>query len=104
MVIWIGIRSDSQVSYKSTTAQLSNAKGLLIDHDIKDVEIEMRKSKDIQLAGPRLLQPTDDRDRMTKVGPSPTRLSSRCALNLRPRPKVRQGSSSTKVATVIDFS
>jgi hypothetical protein len=55
VVIWIGINPDSQVSYKVNYDTAVQCKELLIDHDIKDVEVEMRKSKVRQLvAHPRI--------------------------------------------------
>jgi hypothetical protein len=50
MVIWIGINPDSQVPYKVNYDTAVQCKKLLIDHDIKDVEVEMRKSKVIRSA------------------------------------------------------
>jgi hypothetical protein len=64
VVIWIGI---SQVSYKVNHGTAVKCKELLIDHDTKDVEVEMRKSKVILLGGPRLFKPADERDPTAKV-------------------------------------
>jgi len=43
VVIWIGIKPDSLVSYKVNYGTAVQCKELLIDHDINDVEVEMRK-------------------------------------------------------------
>ena len=49
MVVWIGINPDSQVSYKDHYDTAVQCKELLMDHDIKDVEVEMRRSKVVRL-------------------------------------------------------
>ena len=67
VVLWIGIKPDSQVSYKVNYDTAVQCKELLIGHDIKDVEVEMRKSEIIRLAGPRLFQPVDDINPTAKV-------------------------------------
>ena len=67
VVIWIGIKPDSQVSYRVNYGTAVQCKELLMDHDIEDVEVEMRKSKVIQLASPRLLKLTDNRDPTAKM-------------------------------------
>ena len=45
VVVWIGIDPDSQVPYKVNYDTAVQCKQLLIDHDINDVEVEMRGSK-----------------------------------------------------------
>ena len=45
VVLWIGIRPDSQVSYKVHYNTAFRCKKLLTDHDIEDVEVEMRGSQ-----------------------------------------------------------
>jgi hypothetical protein len=49
VVVWIGIHPDSQVSYKVNYDTAVQCKELLIYHDIKDVEVEMRNSKIVRL-------------------------------------------------------
>jgi hypothetical protein len=44
VVLWIIIKPDSQVPYKVHYDTAVQCKQLLIDHDIKDVEVEMRQS------------------------------------------------------------
>lgn len=45
VVVWIGIDPDSQVPYKVNYDTAVQCKQVLIDHDIKDVEVEMRGSR-----------------------------------------------------------
>lgn len=52
VVIWIGIHPESKVSYEVNYRTAVQCKELLIDHDIKDVEVEMRQSKVINLRSP----------------------------------------------------
>ena len=64
LVLWIGIRPDSQVPYEVNYSVAAKCKALLVAHGIKDVEVEMRKSWLVELNGlkPKLLQPADDND------------------------------------------
>ena len=45
VVLWIGIKPDTQVSYKVHYNTAFQCKKLLMDHDIVDVEVEMRESE-----------------------------------------------------------
>ena len=60
VIVWIGIKPGSQVSYDVHHGTASQCKQLLLVHDIKDVEVEMRWSQVLQLTGPRLFQPAYD--------------------------------------------
>lgn len=64
LVLWIGIRPDSQVPYEVNYSVAAKCKALLVAHGTKDVEVEMRKSWLVELDGPKpkLLQPADDND------------------------------------------
>ena len=62
VVVWIGIKPDSQVSYDVHHGAAARCKELLMVHDIKDVEVEMRRSQVVRSARPQLLRPIDDTD------------------------------------------
>ena len=60
VVVWIGIKLGSQVSYDVHHDTASQCKQLLVAHGIKVVEVEMRWSHILQSTGPQLFQPADD--------------------------------------------
>ena len=62
VVVWIGIKPGSQVSYDVHYDIASQCKQLLVVHDIKDVEVEMRCSQILQSTDPQFFQPTYDTD------------------------------------------
>ena len=59
VILWIGVRPGS-LSRQVGINVASQLKKVLLDHDISDIDVEIRESQIIQSAGPRLLQPTDD--------------------------------------------
>ncbi|KAK0207623.1 hypothetical protein IW262DRAFT_1281921 [Armillaria fumosa] len=66
VILWIGVKPDS-LSYEDGISVALQCKGLLLDHGIDDVEVEIRESEVIHSAGPKLLEPTFDSDPMVDV-------------------------------------
>ena len=62
VVLWIGIYPGSQVTYTVNYETAVQCKDLLLQHDINDVEVEMRHSEVIRCAGPQLFQPAYNSD------------------------------------------
>jgi hypothetical protein len=70
LILWIGVwdwrtrKRPAPLAYDVAIDAVLKCKALLLEHGIKDVEVEMRQSDIIQcgVIGPRLLEPTDDID------------------------------------------
>ncbi|KAF8472265.1 hypothetical protein DFH94DRAFT_767632 [Russula ochroleuca] len=61
VVLWIGAKPDS-VSYPVAIDAVFACRGLLLDHGIVDVDVEMRESEVTRYAGPPLLRPAFNTD------------------------------------------
>lgn len=57
VVLWIGVKPGS-VSFEVAIDTVFACRGLLLDHGIIDVDVEMRESEVTRYAGPPLLRPT----------------------------------------------
>lgn len=68
VVLWIG------VSYEDGTDVALQCKGLLLDHGIDDVEVEIRQSVLVHSAGLKLLQPAANIQQQKSARISPVTL------------------------------
>jgi hypothetical protein len=60
LILWIGVWArPPRLSYEVGIEVALQCKRLLLDHGITDVDVELRESNIIRMAGPQLLKPTD---------------------------------------------
>ena len=80
VILWIGVRLDSSVSYEVAIDAALHCKSLVIAYGISDVEVEMRKADVFRHTGPQSfhLASTSNSTRLTK--PLPEYLFSPYAL------------------------
>jgi hypothetical protein len=104
VILWIGVKPGS-LSYDDGIDVAPRCKGLLLDHGIDDVDVELPESELIHSGGPKLLNPAFDSDPTAAARkPFTPRSVSPSVLNPRRGLWAPPASSSTKVATARGFS
>lgn len=83
VVLWIGVKPGS-VSYEVAIDAAFACRGLLLDHDIVDVDVEMRGSEVTRYAGPPLLRPVFNDDKVNACMPFTDALSIPICAELAP--------------------